>query len=102
MGRVVTLSNKDPEEVVVVTFDFTDRIAQGETLSGPVVTVAVRRGADLNVAQVPNGAPSISGATVLQSVKAGVHDADYGLKCKVTAGARTLVLGGVLPVRNAV
>jgi hypothetical protein len=103
MAGVIGFDEKDPEEVVTLTFDFTDELGAETIEPGPAVTIAVRKGADPDVAQVVNGAPQVSGATVLQSVKAGVAGVDYAVRCKVTtSGGRVLVLGRVLPVRNAV
>lgn len=99
--RVVKLDEKDPEEVVVLAFDFAAELG-AETLSSPVFSVSVHRGNDANVAQLPNGAPVISGTQALQSVRAGVAGVDYYVRMRAsTSGGRTLVLAGILPVREA-
>jgi hypothetical protein len=102
-GALKLFDPKDPEEVVTLTFDFADELGAETINPGPAVAVAVKKGADPDVAQVANGAPQVSGATVLQSVKAGVAGVDYAVRCKATtSGGRVLVIARVLPIRNAV
>jgi len=99
----VNLDWKDPEEIIVVTFPFADELGT-ETIGvgTPVVTVSVKEGADANAAQMLNGAPVISGTSVLQSVRNGVNAVLYGLRCRIdTSGGRRLVLTANLPVRTA-
>jgi hypothetical protein len=97
----VTLDEKDPEEIITLSFDFEDDL-NGETISvgTPVFTIAVSEGVDPDVGQMPNGAPQIAGALVLQSVKQGVAPVNYKTRCRIdTSGGRRLVLGAILPVR---
>jgi hypothetical protein len=97
----MTLDEKDPEEIITITFDYTADL-NGETISvgTPVFTIAVSEGVDPDVGQMPNGAPQIAGALVLQSVKQGVAAVNYKARCRVdTSGGRRLVLGATLPVR---
>lgn len=102
--KPVFLNPKDPEDVDVVTFDFTDQLA-GETVTAVVaVTAAVYSGVDAAPATVLNGAAAIDATAkkVSQSVRAGLVNVDYRLKCKVTTSAgRTLNQARILPVRNA-
>jgi hypothetical protein len=95
---------KDPEEILTLTFDFSADLA-GETINGaPVVSVAAYSGTDAAPGDVLNGAAQLDGTStkVLQSVKAGLADVDYRVKVKVTtAGGRTLAMARILPVRNA-
>lgn len=102
--KPVFFPEKDPEEVLTLSFDFAADLG-AETINGaPVVAVTVFSGVDANPANLLNGAAQLDGAAaaVLQSVKAGLADVDYRIKVKVpTTGGRTLVLARILPVRNA-
>lgn len=96
------LDFKDPEETVVVAFDFTRDLDPGETISSPVVTIAVSVGTDASASSVLSGSATAGTAVVTQTVTSGVADVDYRLQCKVTTSAsRVLVLAAILPVREA-
>ena len=100
MGGVKVFDAKDPEEIVTITFGFADEATPG-MLSDAVVTVAVKKGADPDVAGVVNGPPMIDGAFVLQSVKLGADGADYLLRCRAPlTDGRILVRAAILPVRR--
>lgn len=98
-----TLDFKDPEETLVVTFDFTKDLDPGETISTPVTTVAIDNGGtDAAYLSVLSGSPTAAVGVVTQVVTLGVADVDYRLQCKVTTSAsRVLVLAAILPVREA-
>lgn len=101
--KPVYFPEKDPEEVVTLTFDFTADL-DGETVSAPVVSVSTFAGVDAAPGNVLNGAAQVDGTAtkVMQSVRLGLADVDYRVKARVTtSGARTLVLARILPVRNA-
>jgi hypothetical protein len=103
--KPIYLSEKDPEEVIVLTCDFGPDLAAGETLNAPpTVTVTVASGADASPGDVLDGAAQLDASTtkVLQKVKGGVDDTNYRVKVKATTSdGRTLVLAPILPVRNA-
>lgn len=98
-----TLDYKDPEETLVVTFDFTKDLDPGETISSPTVTVAIDNGGtDAAYQSVLSGSPTAAVGVVTQVVTLGVDGVDYRLQCKVnTSGSRVLVLAAILPVREA-
>lgn len=102
--KPVFFPDKDPEEVITLSFDFSADLA-GELINGaPVVSVTVFAGTDASPSDLLNGAAQLDGTStkVLQSVKAGLADVDYRVKVKVpTSGSRTLVLARILPVRAA-
>lgn len=92
-------SDKDPEEVLILTFNFSELTA---AVTLPDVSITRKSGtADASPGNVLDGAPSISGAKVLQRVKGGTAGTDYALRCKVTADGQTYVLSAILPVRTA-
>lgn len=91
-------STKDPQEVIVVTFDFSALTA---TVTSPSVTASVASGKpDASPSAVLSGTPAISGAKILQTVIAGQDGTSYDLVCKVTSsdGIQKFVLSDVLPV----
>ena len=91
---------KDPQEIVVLTFDFSGEAA---AVSSPVVSVAHDSGEpDAAFASVLEGSAQVSGAKVLQRVKSGVDGANYLLRCEASDGnGNTLVRAGLLMVRAA-
>lgn len=96
-------SPKDPNEVIVLTFDFTTSLVTGETLTGsPTVTISAAIGVDAAMAAMLSGAPSIVGNTVLQKVINGVVKNSYGFiaLCTLSSG-RMLAVGGILPINVA-
>lgn len=100
--KPVYFAEKDPEAVVPVEFDFTTPLGAAAIQGLPVVTIAVVSGVDAAANDMLNGAAAAVGGKVTQSVRQGVANADYRLKCKVaTNDARTLTLARILPVRNA-
>lgn len=95
-----TLDAKDVAEVDVITFDYSAELGDGETLSSAVVTVEVYEGADPAFGDMIDGAPQISGAYVLQQMKAGVANVTYLWRCVATTSLRVLTLSGYIPVRR--
>lgn len=104
MNTTKVFSPKDPQETVNITFEFAP-ILGAEAISGAATSaVQISAGTDAAFAAVKNGAPVVVGTQVVQSVTAGVAGVDYYVTAKVTtngAPARTLLLAGILPVRNA-
>ena len=84
-------------------FDFTSRLALGETISTAVTTSVVYTGTDPIPSGVINGAASISGSVVTQSLTAGVAGVVYEITCTVTTSlSQTLQIGGYLAVEGAI
>jgi hypothetical protein len=97
--------SKDPDETDNLHFDFAEGLG-GDTISGaPEVVCTLAAGADASPSALLNGAPSVYGSIVVQSVIGGVVNCDYRIEVRVnTTGsspARKLVLAGILPVRDA-
>lgn len=97
----MTIESKDPEEIIIATFDFTKELADESISPGTaVVTIAVVNGVDAGAAAMLNGAPTTNAGLVFQSIQNGVDGNDYKLRCRInTSGARRLVLALPLPVR---
>jgi len=97
-----TLPAKDPDERVLLQFDFGADMPAADTVASALVAVeAVVAGADATPAALLDGSPAASGQGVLQWVEAGEEAASYRLLCTATtAQGRVLVLRAVLPVRT--
>ena len=96
---------KGTSEKVPLTFDFTQDLPSGVTLTGtPVLGVSVSNGTDSNPTGILNGAAGFnSGSTqVIQPVQGGVNGVDYAVTCTcpTTQSNLTLSLVGLLSVRR--
>lgn len=65
-------------------FDYTSRLAVGETISSAVVTSAVYSGVDTTPSALLSGSASASGARVTQKLTAGTVGVIYKLSCAAT------------------
>lgn len=73
--------DKDPSEIIVVTFDFT---ALSTVVSAPVVSVILVDGVvDASPSAILSGVAQVTGAVVKQKIQGGVHGANYKLRCQV-------------------
>jgi len=95
---------KDPNELVILTFDFSAGLASGETLSGvPVVSCGTVYGTDPSPASVLAGGNILNATStaLFVPVMGGLDGCDYDIVVKypTTNAKKTLVLGGILPVR---
>jgi len=102
MTPLRTLPIKDPDERVLLEFDFAPDLPAADTVSTALVAVeAVVAGEDASPSAVLDGSPAASGQGVLQWIEAGEEGASYRLLCTATtAQGRVLVLRAVLPVRT--
>lgn len=95
-----TFDPKDPEEVLMVKFDFRNLTTAP---SAPLVTVTRHSGsADSNPSDILVGDPEVMGTEVWQKVRNGVAGTVYALRCRVDApsGLR-YVIPARLPVETA-
>lgn len=89
---------KDPGETITVAFDYSNL---GGTPTNPVVTIALRWGADSQITLAPDGLPTVNGNRVLQRISGGADLNDYNLKCLAdTPGGDRLAVDVVLAVRT--
>lgn len=96
---------KDPTEKVTLTFDFTNDLPSGVTLSGsPTVAVTLTRGVDPSPTNILNGAASLDGTSkmVIVPVQGGVDGCEYdvSVQCNTTNALLKFELDAVLPVRS--
>ena len=96
----MTLSAKDPVEVITVTFDFSD---MADTLTSAVLAVSIAAGLpDASPMDILSGALSISGALVMQRIAAGQAGTTYALRCVAhDADGEVHVAVALLPVKTA-
>jgi hypothetical protein len=99
----MSADTKDPEEIIVATFDFTkDLGTESITAASQAVAASVVSGVDAGVAGTLLGAPSVAGSLVYQKFQLGVGGNNYKLRCRVdTSAGRRLVLSLIIPVRAA-
>lgn len=97
----MSADSKDPDETITLTFPYAKEL-DGATINAvDYVTMAVINGVDASVATMLNGAATVDGGNVLQSVRNGVHGVDYKSRCRVTTSdGRKLVRAIDLPVRS--
>lgn len=97
-----TWKSKDTDEIITGTFDFTDAL-EGETIQTATVSISDKtQPVDPSVGSMLVGSPQVVSGKVLIGVRNGLLFHDYKLRCKVTTNTRTLVLAGILPIRQAV
>ena len=97
--------NKDPSEKIVLTFNFSAGLTDGETLSGTATASATLAfGYDVTPSAVLNGPPAIDSTQklVLVPVQGGIADCDYIIKVVVPTSnpTKVLALSALLPVRT--
>ena len=90
-----TWESKDPAEKFAVSFDFSSEMS---AITSATVTIETMRGTDETPSDVLDGAPQISGTTVLQRIKDGEHKATYKFRCEATDGTEVWVITQALPV----
>lgn len=101
MTSRVELPNKLAGETKPVTFDFSDVLASGETISTQVVAATVYSGTDAAPSSLISGSATASGAVVTQKVTAGTLGVIYELLCTITTSLsntfQKVGLLGVIP-----
>lgn len=98
MSRVI-LPPKLANETKTYTFDFTSQLAASETISTASTAASVYSGTDASPSAIINGAATISGQTVTQSITAGTLGVLYEVLCTITTSAsQTLALSAYLAV----
>ena len=99
MSSRVTLGAKHASEIVSEVFDFTSRLAAGETISAATVTAFVYSGSDPTPAALISGPAAISGGKVTQRVTGGFMGNVYDLVCTATTSVgQVLQITGYLVV----
>lgn len=98
------LGVKDPEETVLLTFDFSKALSPSETIQSAETTMLVKTGTDPSPNLMVSGPASIDNeeGKVLQLITGGIAGVTYAARCKAsTSAGKVLVLAATLPVKNA-
>jgi len=93
------LPGKTPNENINQVFDFTSRLASGETISSATTVAATYSGTDESPENLVAGASSISGARVTQKIIGGNLGVTYLLLCTaITSLGQTLQISAYLSI----
>jgi bifunctional N-acetylglucosamine-1-phosphate-uridyltransferase/glucosamine-1-phosphate-acetyltransferase GlmU-like protein len=94
-----SFSYKFTAEIKPLSFDFSQVLATGETLSTAICTVLVIDGVDASPSSLLSGGASIIGSKIYQQVQSGTAGVTYRIVATITTSAgNTLVALGDLPV----
>jgi hypothetical protein len=104
VGIPLNFDVKQPAEQVILAFNFSADLAQGETLTGsPVLSYATFKGADLNPTAITNGVPGFdtNSKYVLVPVMGGLDQCIYAINviCNTSNPLKVLALNGHLQVQ---
>ena len=93
----------DPQEIVIVTFDYASELTSGETISSASVSVALVSGPDPTPSSMLSGSPTIAGALVYQLINGRPNGSDYKLRCvaAISPNGRQLVRSATVSTRYA-
>jgi hypothetical protein len=86
MSRIV-LAPKPLGETRRETFDFSSRLASGETLTGASGSASVYSGTDASPSALLQGSASVSGALAYVTLTGGVVGVLYEILCTATTSA---------------
>lgn len=78
---------KTPQEEDTFEFDYTDMLADGETITDAVISVDVINGADPNPENIIGGLPTITSPKVYVTLIGGVDGVIYCVHCLATTSA---------------
>ncbi len=99
------LTDKDPDEAIIVTFDFSPALDEGETLASiESVSVEVSAGADPTPSNILTGAAvlTVDSLMVQQPVSGGINGSNYNIKAlaQTSTPSKRLAVTAILPVRS--
>jgi hypothetical protein len=95
------LPNKNPSEVINITFAYAAELGSTETIISAVVTCTLLSGADLAPSAMLNGIPTIQTSNVVQEIIGGLDGNGYLIECLATlSSGRVLARIGYLPVTS--
>ncbi len=94
--RIRKISDKAPEEIIPVSFDFTELLT---SIDSVVVSVSVNTGTDNNPGALLFSSAQIQGAVVTHLIQQGLTDVTYLIKATATSGDIKYSLACYLPVK---
>jgi len=83
-GVITVFAPKHVDTTIFLTFDFLSALESGETISGFDVECEVTSGTDPSPSSMLNGAATVSGVQVRQSVQDGEVGVIYLFRCTIT------------------
>lgn len=96
-----SFSTRHPGESEPLGFDFTARLASGETVDSGTVTAAVVDGTDPDVGTLFTGAASINAGIILRRMEGGVDGVTYKITASVvTSLGNTLIACATVRVED--
>lgn len=103
MSSRLTFPPKLAGETISLPFDFTAKLASGETISTQAVVAAVYSGVDASPASLISGLATSSGSTVSQNITGGVLGTIYYVTCTITTSlGLTKQMTGYLAIQSLV
>lgn len=94
-------SSKDPEEIIIITFDYTDQFLDA---SENITTVqeweiSVAEGVDASPTDLFTGIPTFDAKTVSHMITGGLNGVSYLISCTVnTTKGQRIKMAGILPI----
>jgi hypothetical protein len=94
------IDTKDPDETILLSFDFTEYLNSGETVASATYESVIKVGTDPSAAGMITGTPT-SGTICKTLVKDGLHNNDYVVSCIATTTlGQKIKLSYYVPVRS--
>ncbi len=94
---MITLSKKDPAEVIPVTFDFSRLVSAIDSVI--TVEITVHDGIDANSSTMLLGSAVVDGSELTQMVRNGLDSVVYSIKAEISKGDEKYKLSALLPVQ---
>ena len=93
-------TTKDPEEVIIISFDYTDMLDTSETITGIFAwEIEVSSGTDLTPSALFTGSPTYGAKVTSRFITGGIDGNSYLISCIVdTTTGQRLKLSGILPI----
>lgn len=94
-------TSKDPEEIILITFDFGDVVIDStETITAVVAwEISVFEGTDLTPNNLFTGIPTYDASTATHLITGGINNCSYLISCTVdTNKGQRLKMSGILPI----
>lgn len=94
------MSSKEPTETIVVSFDFSNLLGNGETITACTCTATDRRTeTDMTATMILNAADLSSTPVIKQMVQGGLNGSSYLIRATVTTSRNCVLTGAaVLPI----
>lgn len=96
---IQTFETKLADETITISFEFTNRLATGESITAGACVAEVFSGTDASPSSIISGAATLSGAIVSQVITGGLAGVVYLISCEVdTDDSNVLINQGRIAV----